>query len=95
MEGEGQNDKGQLKHQVIGEVQMRPTNLRDEDFGQLEQISVNIEEITELIKPPPIISLTAGKDRNVRQENRVANPEDINRRLIIDSFSEQSYWKIE
>lgn len=33
MNGSGLNDKGRLKYQVIGEVSMRPTDLRDEDFG--------------------------------------------------------------
>jgi hypothetical protein len=38
-----------------------------------------------MISPPPIIR-TSEKERGVRADNRIANPEDVNKRLIIDQF---------
>jgi hypothetical protein len=56
---------------------------------------VKIEEIVKQIPPPPIINLSE-KERGVRADNRVANSEDINKRLIIDKFkNEKPEWKIE
>lgn len=74
---------------------MRPTNLRDDDFGQPEKPKARTEVITDMISPPPIIR-TSEKERGVRADNRIANPEDVNKRLIIDQFKNvQPEWKIE
>jgi hypothetical protein len=47
-----------LRYPVIGEVSMKPSELRDEESGLKEEDMVKIEEITKQIPPPPILILT-------------------------------------
>lgn len=57
---------------------------------------MKIDEIKEQISPPPIISLADNKERGQRADNRIANTEDVNKRLIIDQFKNvKPEWKIE
>ena len=75
-----------MKYPVIGEVQLKVIDLRDDNSAQKEEAGSKIVEITQQIPPPPIISFNTDKISGQRAENRVANPEDVNKRAIIYQF---------
>ena len=58
------------------------------------QDGAKIEEIKVMIPPPPILPLTGG-ERGQRRDIRVANPEEQNKKLIIECFKSQPFWKID
>lgn len=73
---------------------MKLTDLRDDKFGQQEEDQVKIEDIDELIAGPGFLNLSE-KERGKRADNRIANTDDVNKRLIIQKFNEKPEWKIE
>ena len=100
--------KGKIRHPVIGEVQMRPCDLRDDDLinGELteqqrqqrlltedyKKQSVTIAEITEPVLDPAFVRI---KDEVGEKQIRLSMNSDKLQIEILKLFERQSGWKIE